>query len=658
MLFPVINSLEVRGFPMYPGTDPANPGFQKKLEHGVTIVVGINGIGKTTLLNLLRFMLLGPRQPKKADILKPGTKTHALVWTKDFDYFSVRARRNIADAFAAVVVSLGKERIYIKRRLDSLELLELRHNDRILEGADEGRYEELVVELSGVRDGYDFDFVVRHLMFFLEQKVPLLWSPEGQFEILRILFLPKDLSDQCARLADQIKVADSLYRNRLWQLRPKQDRLKEMETAYEELLPKQQSLKQLETEADSLKESLDVLATDIEKCSTRLEKAEAQRLKVQVRSYELRQTLRELEQTELALRFPDMPATARLVFGTLLAGQGCLVCGTKTADAVNRFRTSLLQHTCPVCQTPDSLAARNASGKRGTQKINALQKEIDELDAEEGQLARDVGRFEEDFKQFFQEKAKQEVRKAALDRSLQAVGKGNSEIDQLRDEIRQYEETLKKEQRGLAARRKEYNALLEEARSEIASVAKDIVRTFRRYTARFFLERCSLRYDLHKRTLGESGVLLQFPQFVVEMSSATSQVASDRSGADEVSESQKEYLDLAFRMSLMKAAARKGSGGTLVIETPEASLDTFFIDRAGRMLRDFAHTGTRGGGSIVVTSNLNNENMIPALLGGKLGREQVDAKVLNLLEIAAKPPALKTKWGTFRAAYRRAIGHA
>lgn len=91
--------------------------------------------------------------------------------------------------------------------------------------------------------------------------------------------------------------------------------------------------------------------------------------------------------------------------------------------------------------------------------------------------------------------------------------------------------------------------------------------------------------------------------------------ASAREDASEVSESQREFIDLAFRMALMEAASAPESDAMLVLETPEASLDSLFVREAGALFRAFAAKGDALGNVFIASTNLNNEGMIPALFG-------------------------------------------
>ena len=44
-------------------------------------------------------------------------------------------------------------------------------------------FERVTKEASNAASRYDFDFLVRYLVFFLEQRVPLFWNERGQIEV-------------------------------------------------------------------------------------------------------------------------------------------------------------------------------------------------------------------------------------------------------------------------------------------------------------------------------------------------------------------------------------------------------------------------------------------------------------------------------------------
>ena len=58
--FPVFRSFEVRNFGLYPGTEDDADGVRIDFFPGITLIVGANGLGKTTLITMLFRMITGP----------------------------------------------------------------------------------------------------------------------------------------------------------------------------------------------------------------------------------------------------------------------------------------------------------------------------------------------------------------------------------------------------------------------------------------------------------------------------------------------------------------------------------------------------------------------------------------------------------------------
>lgn len=116
----------------------------------------------------------------------------------------------------------------------------------------------------------------------------------------------------------------------------------------------------------------------------------------------------------------------------------------------------------------------------------------------------------------------------------------------------------------------------------------------------------------------------------------------------------------------------------IVIETPEASLDSLFVDRAGQLLAKFAAGGGQLGNRLIASSNLNKEDMIPALFGLASEEEYIEwwkthrsghprasrdavpltersKRLLNLLDVAAENKAVERYRAGYEFRLRRAL---
>jgi hypothetical protein len=134
--------------------------------------------------------------------------------------------------------------------------------------------------------------------------------------------------------------------------------------------------------------------------------------------------------------------------------------------------------------------------------------------------------------------------------------------------------------------------------------------------------------------------------------------------------SQGEFIDLAFRLALVEAAAESGPA-SMIFDSPEASLDALFMRRAGAFLAQFTRDNPEN--RLIVTSNLTNADMIPALFGAyepqegdpephPIPRFQRRSRVVDLLELAAPTSAVSLVGNRYKNLLDRALfppsGHA
>lgn len=651
---PVFRTLKVAGYELFPGA--GNAGIDRPILPGVTVIAGINGLGKTTLLNVMLRLLVGPFNPQKINPFEVGAKSHELVgWKHARRFFRSRVSDGAVYATARAEISIGKHHLTVERALKDLSIKYLEYDGAELDPT-EAEYGRVVVEASNVAQRYDFDFLVRYLVFFLEHRIPLFWNDRGQIEAFRILLCEAQLADEFRKLEDDIRTKDSLYRNHRWHVNTLRNKLLRERSLLTGSSGQAAKVAALSEELQALKARDADLIKEINSIAS---ERSSLRSSILIRKIELEEATRAaegLQQGFLLSIFPEMSDTARHVFGSLLSSRGCTVCGNRSARGQLRLQRLLDHGDCPACESPQEEQEQHARHddlpreqlEHVAATVARLRKSIAGEEAREREIDSQLRQL------FVDERAtKQEM----ADR-LSVLRQASAELPATAEELQALEVQVEDGDAELAVKLAELNGLytqyedlLTAITARVTQVGEKVKLKFAEYAKAFLSESCSLGQQTYSETLGESR-RFTYPCFNVFMTSAVSpDEETERTHTDDVSESQREFIDLAFRMALIAAATSEKARSMLVIETPEASLDTYFVKQAGQMLREFAAGDSVDGNVVIVSSNLASHNMIPALLGldetvpedAWPDASQVNARVLNLLAEGAPNAALRDR---------------
>lgn len=661
---PVIARVDVDGYELFPGK--TGGGLHHSFAPGVTVLAGINGLGKTTLLNILLRLLLGPFNPEKVTPFEVGAKSHTLIrWKHARQFFSRRVTDEAVAAKARAEVLIGKHTLVVERQLRDLVISFLSFDGEELDPT-EVEFERVTLSASNAASRYDFDFLVRYLVFFLEQRVPLFWNDRGQIETFRILLCDSKLATEFQEKQDEIQTKDSLYRNFGWQARKRAKDFRERSAAYA-------GAGSLSAKASAVQEAFKLLSEQSRGMIARLGEMTSERselrTKVLLTKIELeegRRAYEGLQQSFLASIFPSVDSSARYIFSTLLSKRGCAVCGSKAERGYQRLQHLLALGDCPACESPPSDQERAATASRPDEAT--LKEAADML----SRLQRAVTVLEDKAAALDGQHTEMTLELRRVQRTMQSH---SSELEQLKaqlpptpDELRRLEqqvaddaEVLKDKEAELERLYAEHALLVSAVTERVTQVSDQVREYFSQYAKSFMAESCYLGLSSYKEDVGQNKQF-EYPCFEVYMTSATSPDRETvRTNDEDVSESQKEFIDLAFRMALIAAVTSKDARAMLVIETPEASLDAFFVDQAGELLRQFGKGDDPNGNVVIVSSNLARQNMIGALLGlsGEdettwPDRSAIEAHLVNLIDECRPNAALRDH----RDLYEQALDEA
>ena len=373
--FPVIKRVAVRNYELF--SNEKSDGIDHVFDRGVHAIVGINGLGKTTLLAMLYRALIGPYdQSKREDAGLLGSKHEVSNWRNRY-FFRERVSDGASNATVEVDVAFGATIVTVRRRLSNLAVDFLAVGGEECEASHE-KYESLVLENSGAATYFDFYAILRYLIFYLEDRVELIWDRRSQFDMMRVLLFDTAAAKAASDAYDQAQSADSDFRTMRTIVNNEKKNLADLEKAAGLTQGSEYHALQL---AFAAANERDVEQADkTEENKRAIEMARLAREKALLDLQEARSAVELEEQAHYSHLFPNLGDTAQHVFLNLLGGGACLVCGNKSADAANYLREKLEQHRCPICDSvPEQQEAVVPHAQFSRARLRRLKSIVDKL---------------------------------------------------------------------------------------------------------------------------------------------------------------------------------------------------------------------------------------------------------------------------------------
>lgn len=658
---PAFTRIGISDYGLFPGSE-GSPGLHASILNGITLVVGANGLGKTTLITLLYRMLSGPFDiPNLAAGEELGTRRLEATALPSFarTQFAARVSDQAARARATVTILLGGREIVIERSLNNLALLQLTIDGVIQADVTEDIYQVTLCGMAAVSSFGDFLLMLRYLVFYFEDRRALVWDQSAQRQLLRMLFLPPDEAKRWTELEREILVEDSQVRNFQAVVGREEKSLNKNLVKVASASTLKVELEALEILQENSREKIRALGEFTAELDNRRQQARAAFLSSQ---QEREARFRALEAAKLVAiqsRFPEKAATGRYILAHLMTEQDCLVCGTHVPDAALVYAERVEADQCVVCATPlgkdeGIVEAREVADEREKRRTAAL------IDAErtlEGDtIANNVAEteFDEHRRTLAVLEAETAQRASRIESLVLSLPPSEVAVRDQREDLARIRGQLENRKENLGKLRTSFGEFVAQRSEDLLRQSELIVSSFAEYASAFLSERTSLTWSTYRARVGQTGDLIAFPSFGLEMTGSDFSDTVKRAGPTDVSESQREFIDLAFRMALMRAASENGAG-TLIIDTPESSLDAVFARRAGEVLLQFAG---QPGNHLIVTSNLVEGSLIPTLVEGLMEESHPKERLIDLFLVARPTAAVKDEAEEYDRVRRRLLGEA
>ena len=455
-----------------------------------------------------------------------------------------------------------------------------------------------------------------------------------------MLFLPDNKRKDWLDQERYIVGLDSRMRNLRAVLTREEGELISDEIKVEKSPEIQKELKELESSQkaetnlyENLKDELLGAIEAREQARLKMLKAE-QNNEAQIRAFERGRLL------AIHARFPEQSETARYILANLIVNQDCLVCGNHVPEIATYYSERIDQARCVVCGSNlndskgqldkdiyDASAPHAAVILRKTEEsLKESRQALDEAIANHDSLVAELIELE----------ANINSRSLKIDSLIRQLPAAETKIHKKRSELATLSPRVEEMKQELTDKRESFNDFIKKVSHNIIRWKDAIKNAFDEYAKGFLLDQCNLVWSPKKAPVGQEGILIDYPAFAIDMTGATFLSPLRRRGPEEVSESQREFIDLSFRMALMSVST--ASACSLVMDAPESSLDAVFAPRAANVFARFANLPSEN--CLLITSNLVEGQLIPSLISNLTTSADRADRVVDLLEIAAPTAAV------------------
>ena len=181
--FPLFDRLDITGYGLFPGAKNGQPGLHIEFQPGLTYILGANGLGKTTLTTILYRMLTGPTDipglASRTDLGGANLRTAGLRPSAKA-IFATRVSDGARSAKARLKFTLGERDIVVERRLNDLSLQRFEVDGQEKSTDETESFQAEIAHLVGVWSFGDWILLLRHIVFYFEDRRALIWDPSAQ----------------------------------------------------------------------------------------------------------------------------------------------------------------------------------------------------------------------------------------------------------------------------------------------------------------------------------------------------------------------------------------------------------------------------------------------------------------------------------------------
>lgn len=601
---------------------------------GLNLIVGGNGVGKTTFINILKYALIGLYK-KQLDVKNyKGEKRLTRESYKNSDsFFKNRTKRLDSDKYGFVELHfmINKVLFIVKRSLYEAKIIEANVIKNGFSTTIEGlpinqdsykdyndaeknknnlqfNYETLVAKEANLSDFDDFIFFVNQILFFGESRENVLWNEDAQERLMNAFFNDPKYEKQRKDFEFEAKYQDSLARH-------KQEEIKAINRVIEQINGDNSDntdikKSKISDEIDSLKRRQD----SIEKKQAEVEKeTKSYYKKTADLSTTINQKEKEKEQYDsqrINRLWKDLNPKYEIFKKQYEINKICPFCNSDLSSK----NVNISSDECFFCHTKISDISD------GNEKITDLKHEISNLISERTKYEKLIIENEKKLRKLDSEYRNLKIQlfdKNNILRSLESNENKNDNDDFsyqiMMNRINQLNKEKEEHQGKSEELLKNASEITKRIEDSLQKNTRNISNVFADFAGAFMKLPCCLTLESVKdKKVKDRVIKLFFP--VID------NVA--RYDEEELSESQRFFVDYSFRMSILSFFYTTGS--FYICETPDSSLDISYEENAADIFIKYISFPN----VLIMTTNLNNTSFIKTILG-----KTQNKKILNLFKI-------------------------
>jgi DNA repair exonuclease SbcCD ATPase subunit len=601
---PIIKEIEVKNYPLF------KKDWNYEFKKGLNLFLGGNTLGKTTSIYIILYGISGIPKEKR-----------------DFFIKRIKAKNENVNPLVKLKLKINNSEIELTRNLKNSEITSLSINGkRVKEGVNlNNKYEEEVKSLTKISSLGDYQFLLEKLLIREEEGDYLLWSPNDQAKVLRILFGYEGFDKKFANL--EIKVTEhdtekrgkqdiqAQFKKRLEAIKnQKSDRLKELGEL---------SIEQLEKKVEGLEIETNEIIKKRQSLFRQIEEKRNEKNNLDKENSLIQNQIEEIEGETLKLEnkfFESVYSDPKILLAHhKLKNYGiCMFCNQKATGEIKRNIVNKIErNVCPVCGLHIPYESDAGVPKEKTELIRRLgikRKEMSELKSKMESILKSLqiqneelstvqeAYFlkEEELKDKLADKDDYKLRLSDLRESrVQDIATYDRDIKSLNKQIEYYQEIINTANKKYEKSLRELKELNKEFEHNIQIIEQTLIENFKAYAGNLFLS-CEL--EIHKEKPVESKIRL--PIFLPKIDNVL------RRSRDQVSKSEAIYLEYAFRMSLCELYNSLSNNEiNLIIETSEGVFDIETVDILGDSLSRFSNKKYY----LLLVSNLGRKDFLKYL---------------------------------------------